>query len=90
MGIITTARLDFSSALEVFKASTIPTRAQKRRYVAALVTAGQEWLNKHDAADAAAPAEFAATKAGQFKAFTDGIADPVLDPVDPALDLPVP
>lgn len=85
MGIIKTAADDFDAALAAFKATTSPTRAQRRKYVAALVTRGQEWLARFDAQDNAAPADFAASKAGQFKAFTDALPDPQLDanPVDP-------
>lgn len=82
MGIIKTATDQFQADVAAFKA-TNPTRAQKRKYVAAIVNAGNEWLAKFDAQDNAAPADFAASKAGQFQTFTDGIADPVLAPVDP-------
>jgi hypothetical protein len=81
MGILATARADFAA----FKA-TSPTRAQKRRYVAALVTAGQEWLAKHDAQENAAAADFAASKAAQFNAFVDALPEPALDAVDPLAD----
>jgi hypothetical protein len=89
MGILATARADFTAAFAAFKATT-PTRAQKRRYVAALVTAGQEWLAKHDAQENAAAQDFAASKPGQFDAFVGALPEPVLDPVDPALDLKAP
>lgn len=83
MGIIKTAADDFDAALAAFKAATSPTRAQRRKYVAALVTRGQEWLARFDAQANAAPADFAASKAGQFRAFTDALPDVALDPLDP-------
>lgn len=82
MGIIKQARDQFDADLTAFKL-TSPTRAQKRKYVAALVNAGNEWLAKFDADESAAPVAFAATRAGQFNTFVDGIADPTLAPVDP-------
>jgi hypothetical protein len=85
MGIIATARNDFTAAFAAFKLTT-PTRAQKRRYVAALVTAGQEWLAKHDAQENAAAADFAASKPGQFDAFVGSLPEPVLYAVDPLAD----
>lgn len=88
MGIIKTARNDFSAALAAFKASTTTNRAQRRKYVAALVTAGQEWLARFDAQDNAAASDFAASKPGQFNAFLDALPEPVLDAA-PATD-PVP
>jgi hypothetical protein len=41
------------------------------------------WLAKLDAADASAPADFAATRTAQFKTFTDALPDPAVDAVDP-------
>jgi hypothetical protein len=73
--------------LPALKAGTA-NRAALRRQVAGLVTAGQEWLAKFDAADSAAASDFAATKAAQFKTFTDALPDPVLAVVDPT-DPPV-
>ncbi len=88
MGIIKQAADDFDAALAAFKAATSPTRAQRRKYVAALVTRGQEWLARFDAQDNAAPADFAASKAGQYKSFVDALPEPTLDAA-PATD-PVP
>ena len=85
MGIIATARNDFTSAFAAFKLTT-PTRTQRRRYVAALVTAGQEWLARFDAQDNASAADFAASKAAQFNAFVDALPEPALDAVDPLAD----
>ena len=84
MGIIKTASDDFDAALTAFR-STNPTRAQRRKYVAALVTRGQEWLARFDAQDNAAPGDFAASKQAQFRAFADALPEPQLDtnPVDP-------
>lgn len=87
MGIIATARVAFRSALTTFEATT-PTRAQLRRFVAATVDAGNEWLAKHDAQETAAPKQFAATpaRAAQFAAFVNAQpkvaldADPINDP----------
>jgi hypothetical protein len=85
MGLIATARNDFTAAFAAFKATT-PTRAQRRRYVAALVTAGQEWLARFDAQENAAAADFAASKPGQFSTFVDALPEPALDAVDPLAD----
>jgi hypothetical protein len=85
MGIIATARADFASAFAAFKATT-PTRAQRRRYVAALVTAGQEWLARFDAQENAAAQDFAASKPGQFSTFVDALPEPALYAVDPLAD----
>lgn len=80
MGIIATARTAFRSALATFKA-TGPTRAQLRRFVAATVDAGNEWLAKFDAQESAAPADFAATKPALYAAHLAALAaDPAVDP----------
>jgi hypothetical protein len=89
MGIIKQASDDFDADLVAFKASATPTRAQLRKYVAALVTRGQEWLAKRDAQDASAASDFAASKAAQFSNFTDALPDPTLS-VAPATDPVVP
>ncbi len=83
MGIIKTATDDLTAAFTAFKGGK--TRNQKRAYVAALVNAGNEWLAKFDAQESSAPKDFAATRAAQFNTFTDALADPALNPVDPAL-----
>ena len=84
MGTNKQAAEAFAQSLTNFKdANPTATRAQRRKYVAGLVNRGHEWLAKFDAADVAAPAEFAATKSAQFTTFTDALADPVLTPVDP-------
>ena len=85
MGIVKQARDQFQADVAAFKTGASPTRDQLRKYVAAMVTAGQEWLNKRDLADNAAPADFAASRSAQFKTFTDALPDPTLDPVDPSL-----
>ena len=85
MGIIATARNDAAAAFAAFRAATTPNRAQRRKYVAALVTWGQEWLAKFDADDNGAAQAFADSKPGQFKTFVDALPDPALDPVDPQL-----
>lgn len=85
MGIIATARNDAAAAFAAFKTATTPNRAQKRRYVAALVTWGQEWLARFDAQENAAAADFAASKPGQFNAFVDALPETSPDPVDPQL-----
>lgn len=84
MGIIATARTDAALAFAAFRLATTPTRAQRRKYVAALVTWGQEWLAKFDEQENAAPAYFAASKAGQFNTFLDALPDVVPDAVNPA------
>lgn len=83
MGIIATARNDFAAVFSAFKAATTPNRNQKRRYVAALVSAGQEWLSKHDAQDNAAQVDFAASRPAQYQTFVDALQEPTIDPVDP-------
>jgi hypothetical protein len=83
MGIIKQAHDQFDADRAAFKLANAPTRAQLRKYVAAMVDAGNEWLNKFDAQDASAPTDFAATKASQFATFTAALPDPVLNPVDP-------
>ena len=84
MGIIATARNDAAAAFAAFKLASTPTRAQKRRYVAALVTWGQEWLARFDAQENAAPVDFAASKAAQYNTFLDALPEVVPDPVNPA------
>ena len=88
MGIIKQAADDFDAALTAFKAATTPNRAQRRKYVAALGTRGQEWLARFDAQDNAAPGDFAASKQAQYRTFVDALPEPVLDAA-PATD-PVP
>lgn len=83
MGIIKKASDDFATDFADFKAAGSPTRAQRRKYVASIVNAGQEWLSKFDAQENAASADFAATKTAQYQTFTDALADPALNPVDP-------
>ena len=73
--------------LPALKAGTA-NRAQLRRQVAGLVTAGQEWLAKLDAAENAAPADFAASRSAQFKTFTDALPDPALGATDPTDPVP--
>jgi len=83
MGIITTARTAFRSALATFKATT-PTRAQLRRFVAAIVDAGNEWLAKHDAQESAAPVDFAASRTAQFNTFVAALPEVTIDDKDDA------
>lgn len=81
MGIVTDARTDLRSVL----AQRLPalTRAQCRRYVAAIVDAGQEWLAKRDAQDNPVAADFAASRPAQYQSFVAALPDVTLDP-DPA------
>lgn len=79
MGI---GRQQFFAALAAIKANTT-TRSQRRRQVAALVTAGQEWLALRDAQDAAAPADFAASKASQYATFLDALHEVTVSAADP-------
>lgn len=89
MGILKQAADDFDADLAAFKLANTPTRAQKRKYIAALVTRGQELLAKLDAQDASAAADFAATKQAQFNTFVDALPEPTLsaapatDPITP-------
>jgi len=85
MGIIATARNDAAAAFASFKLATTPTRTQKRKYVAALVTWGQEWLARFDEQENAAPADFAASKPAQFNTFVDALPEPSPAAVDPQL-----
>lgn len=68
MGITATARTAFRAALTTFKA-TSPNRAQLRRFVAAVVDAGQEWLAKTDKQEVDALAGFASSRGGQFNTY---------------------
>ena len=70
------------AALPGLKAGTA-NRTQLRRQVAGLVTAGQEWLAKFDAADNAAASDFAASRQAAFNTFVDALPDPTLGAVDP-------
>lgn len=83
MGIKKQARDQFAADVAAFKVSATPTRDQLRAYVAAIVDAGNEWLRKRAASDTTALAGFAVSKQAQFNTFLDGVADPVLDPIDP-------
>lgn len=85
MGIRNDTRTDFAAALTAWrKANPTATRAQVRRYVAALTDAGQEWLAKRDAQDAAATTGFAASRTAQFATYVAALPDVTLDAVDPA------
>lgn len=83
MGIIATARNDAAAAFAAFKLATTPTRTQKRKYVAALVTWGQDWLAQHDAQENAAPVAFAESKPAQYATFVDALPEPSPAAVDP-------
>lgn len=73
--------------LPALKAGTA-NRTALRKQVAALVTAGQEWLAKFDAQQAAAPADFAASKAGQYSTFVDALPDVTVAAADPTDQAP--
>lgn len=80
---------------DTFRLTTLPAlraatanRTQLRRQVAALVTAGQEWLARFDAQQNAAPADFAASRPGQFSTYLDSLPDVQVDAVDPADQVP--
>jgi len=75
MGIGRQSAKDLITAV---KAAT--TREQMRVQIGDAVNVLQEWLAKRDAQDAAAPADFAATKQAQFKAHLDSLPDIVLAP----------
>lgn len=62
------------AALDAIKAGT--TRAQRRAEVADAAQLLIDWLAKFDAQENTAAADFAATKATQFKNFTDALPDP--------------
>lgn len=81
MGIIATARSAFKAALATFKA-TSPNRAQLRRFVAAIVDAGNEWLSKHDAQESAAPQAFADTRTAQFNTFVATLPEVTIEDRD--------
>ena len=83
MGIISQARTAFRASVATFKA-TNPTRAQLRKFVAATVDAGNEWLAKYDAQDSAAPKLFADSKPAQFDSFVVALPEVTLgaDPED--------
>lgn len=69
-------RIQARAAIDAIRAGT--TRANRREEVAALVNAGNEWLAKRDAQDAATPADFAKSKGAQFNAFVAALPDVVL------------
>lgn len=83
MGIIATARTDAAAAFAAFRATTTPTRAQRRKYVAAMVTWGNEWLARFDAQENSAAQGFADSRPAQFSTFVDALPDVVPDAVDP-------
>lgn len=80
MGISKQARDDFSADVTAFKQTNTPTRAQVRKYVAALVDAGNEWLSKFDRQEAEAAQAVADSKPSQFSSFRDALPDVALDP----------
>lgn len=73
----------FLTALAAIKTAVLG-RAGRRKQVAALVTAGQEWLARFDAQDASAAQAFADSKPGQFSAFIEGLPDVTVSAADPA------
>ncbi len=83
MGINQQARADFSAIFAAFKAATSPTRAQRRKYVAAIVDADNELLQKLDKQNTESAQAFADSKPSQYTAFVDALPDVTLDPVDP-------
>lgn len=84
MGIIRQGSDAFEQSLTNFKdLNPSATRAQRRKFVAALVNRGNEWLAKFDAQENAAPADFAATRQTQFNTFLDALGEPALDAVNP-------
>lgn len=86
MGI---GRQQFLTALDAIKLAAT-TRAVRRRQVAALVTAGQEWLAAHDAQDNTAAQAFANSKPAQFSTFVDALPEVVVDAADPLDPIVVP
>lgn len=88
MGINKQARYDFATIFAAFKTANTPNRAQRRKYVAAVCDAANEWLSKFDRQEAAAAQAFAGSKPSQFSSFRDALPDVALDqaptdPVDP-------
>ena len=81
MGITGTARTAFKAALTTFK-TTAPNRAQLRRFVGALVDAGNEWLSKHDKQETEAAAGFAASRQAQFSTYLGTLPEVTLDERD--------
>lgn len=81
MGITATARTAFKAALSAFRA-TSPNRAQLRRFVAAVVDAGNEWLSKHDAQESNAAPGFATSRAAQFATYVAALPEVELDDRD--------
>lgn len=67
------------SLIAALKAGTTG-RAEMRAEVAAASDILHQWLNNHDVQMNQAASDFAATKAGQFKTFTDALPDPTVDP----------
>lgn len=83
MGI---GRQSFFVALDTIKA-TVTGRAARRRQVAALVNAGQEWLARFDAQEAAAATDFAASRPAQYATFVGALPEVTINAADP-LDTP--
>jgi hypothetical protein len=79
---VSLGREQFIDALNTIKAE-VSGRSARRRQVANLVSAAQEWLTKFDSQEASAAADFAASKPTQFSAFVDALPDVVVDPNDP-------
>lgn len=84
MGIYKQAADDAEALLIAFKTNNPGAgRSQRRRYAALVAERIGEWLRQVDMQDNNTAADFALSKAAQFKAFTDALPDPVLTPVDP-------
>lgn len=85
MGITKRARTAAMAALDADTATNSLTKKQQRKYVAAMVDAGNEWLAKFDAQDSVAPAGFAASKQAQYDTYTAAL--PVIA-IDLTIDTP--
>ena len=75
MGI---GRQQARALIAALKAGT-PGRMSLRAEIGDAVDILHQWLNNHDAQMNTAAVDFAATKAGQFKTFTDALPDPAVD-----------
>lgn len=80
MGIVKQARDAVTAAFRAFVAVASPSRAQKRKWWAAVADLANEWLAKFDRQEAEAAQAFADSKPSQFSSFREALPDVALDP----------
>jgi hypothetical protein len=72
----------FLTALGTIRAA-VTGRAARRRQVANLVNAGNEWLARFDAQEGAAATDFAASRPAQYATFIDALPDVTIATANP-------